>query len=448
MPDITATTATPPVTATPAVTATPQVTATPLLTATPRTTATTPTTPTTAVAETPGTSHATATPPATAVAGTPVFVIGGGPGGLAVAAALRERGLRSVVVEKSGGVGGAWRGHYDRLRLHTTRKLSALPGLAIPRAYGRWVKRDDMVRYLEDYAEHHRLEIVTGVEVTRIERRSVEDGARTRWLLRATGGRELAADAVIVATGFNHTPYVPDWPGRDGFRGELLHAAHYRNAEPYRDRDVLVVGTGNTGADIAVDLAKGGASRVRLAVRTAPHIVRRSTVGWPVQRSGILMRRMPRWAVDRAARMAGPDLAAYGMPRPETGLSSRVREGATPVLDAGLAKAVRKRKVQPVAAVGSFDHEKVVLTDGTVLTPDVVVAATGYRRGLEDLVGHLDVLDERGRPRVNGRRSVTPGLHFTGYTTPISGMLRELALDARRIAHALDREDRRRRRGR
>ncbi|MEV6313692.1 NAD(P)/FAD-dependent oxidoreductase [Streptomyces sp. NPDC051776] len=390
----------------------------------------------------------TATPPTTAASDTPVHVIGGGPGGLAVAAALRERGLRSVVLEKSGAVGASWRGHYDRLELHTTRNLSALPGLSIPRAYGRWIGRDDMVRYLEDYAEHHRLEIATGVEVTRIERPTGEAGAGRRWLLRATGGRELSADAVVVATGLNHTPYVPDWPGRDIFRGELLHAAHYRNAEQYRGRDVLVVGSGNSGADIAVDLAGSGASRVWLAVRTAPYIMRRTTLGWPAQRAGILMRRLPRSAVDRAARLTGPDLGAYGMPRPDAGLSSRVVEGATPVLDTGLTKAIRRRKVQPVAAVASFDHEKVILTDGTVLTPDVVVAATGYRRSLEELVGHLDVLDERGRPRAHGRRPAMPGLHFTGHTNPISGVLRELALDAQRIANALDREDRRRRRGR
>ncbi|MFE3792711.1 NAD(P)-binding domain-containing protein, partial [Streptomyces goshikiensis] len=100
----------------------------------------------------------------------PVYVIGAGPGGLAVAAALRARGVRAVVVEKSDGVGASWRGHYARLHLHTTRHLSALPGLAMPRRFGRWVSRDDVVRYLEKYAEFHELELVTGVEVTRIER--------------------------------------------------------------------------------------------------------------------------------------------------------------------------------------------------------------------------------------------------------------------------------------
>ncbi|MER5973621.1 NAD(P)-binding domain-containing protein [Streptomyces sp. NPDC002055] len=472
----------------------------------------------------------------------PVYVIGGGPGGLATAAALGEQGIRAVVLERSHGVGGAWRGHYDRLELHTTRRLSALPGFPIPRSYGRWLGRDDMVRYLEQYAEHHRLEIVTGVEVSSIERRgsaahaaqearsapesgstpgagagagtheasgsdsasgpdapstsdsasgpgvlstldpasspdsaSMADSSQSGpgsssgpdsgsgnsrlgpepdtdagpgWLLRATGGRELTTDAVVVATGFNHTPYVPDWPGRDAFGGEVTHASRYRNAAPYRGLDVLVIGSGNTGAEIAVDLAEGGASRVRLAVRTPPHIVRRSTLGWPAQRTGILVRRWPRPVVDGAARavarLCGPDLTRHGLPRPDTGLSTRARDGAIPVQDVGLVRAVRSGRVEPVAAVHSFEHDRVILADGTTLAPDVVIAATGYRRGLEELVGHLDVLDQRGRPRTHGRRPAAPGLYFTGYTNPISGMLRELSIDAGRIAHAVRREEARR----
>ncbi|MFL0025328.1 flavin-containing monooxygenase [Streptomyces sp. NBUL23] len=375
----------------------------------------------------------------------PVYVIGGGPGGLAAAAALRTRGVRAVVLEKSGRVGASWRGHYDRLHLHTTRRWSALPGLRMPRGFGRWVGRDDVVRYLEKYTEHHGLEVVTGVEVTRVDR--APDGSGD-WQLTATGGRVLRGRAVVVATGFNHTPRIPDWPGRDTFTGELLHAAAYRNPAPYAGKDVLVVGIGNTGAEIAADLAEGGASRVRIAVRTVPHIVRRSTAGWPAQATGILVRRLPVRLVDRAgavmSRIAVPDLAAQGLPRPDTGLYSRVRQGAIPVQDVGLIDAVRSGAVTPVPTVASFDKDTVVLADGTRLTPDAVIAATGYDRALEPLLGHLDVLDGRGRPVAHGGRSpkVAPGLHFTGFTNPISGMLREMALDAEKIAKRVARASR------
>ncbi|GGR07464.1 monooxygenase [Streptomyces aurantiogriseus] len=372
----------------------------------------------------------------------PVYVIGGGPGGLATAYALRAQGIRAVVVERSDGVGASWRRHYDRLHLHTTRRLSALPGLAMPRRFGRWVARDDMVRYLEKYAEHHELELVTGVEVSRVERTA--DG--TGWLLHASGGRELTGSAVVVATGYNHTPYLPDWPGREAYTGELTHASAYRDGTPYAGRDVLVVGVGNTGAEIAVDLVESGAARVRLAVRTVPHIVRRSTAGWAAQYSGILVRRLPVGLVDRLCRVMAkvsvPDLSARGLPRPDTGLYTRARQGAIPVQDVGLIDAVRRGKVEIVAAVEGFEDGKVVLADGTRLETDAVVAATGYVRALEGLVGHLDVLDERGRPVAHGARSPkdAPGLYFTGFTTPISGTLRELALDAERIAKAVRRQ--------
>ncbi|MFC7306274.1 flavin-containing monooxygenase [Streptomyces monticola] len=369
----------------------------------------------------------------------PVYVIGGGPGGLAAAAALRARGVRAVVLEKAESVGASWHHHYDRLRLHTTRRLSALPGLAMPRSFGRWVSRDNVVRYLEKYADHHELEIVTGVEVTRVDRAPDGHG----WLLHASGGRELTGSAVVIATGYNHTPHLPDWPGRGRFSGKLLHASEYRDAAPFAGRDVLVVGVGNTGAEIAVDLVEGGASQVRIAVRTPPHLVRRSTAGWPAQLSGILCRRLPVALVDRLsrplARISVPDLSEHGLPRPETGLYSRVKEGAIPVQDVGLIDAVQKGRVTPVAAVESFEGDKVTLADGTLISPEVVIAATGYARGLEGLLGHLDVLDDRGHPSARGARTPAnaPGLFFTGFTNPISGMLREMRIDAERIARVL-----------
>ncbi|MEV6192630.1 NAD(P)/FAD-dependent oxidoreductase [Streptomyces sp. NPDC051920] len=371
----------------------------------------------------------------------PVYVIGGGPGGLAAAYALRARGVRAVVLERSDQVGASWRGHYDRLHLHTTRRLSALPGLSMPRSFGRWVSRDNVVRYLEKYAEHHGLEIVTGVEVSRIEPAPGGDG----WLLHATGGRELTGSAVVVATGHNHTPRVPDWPGRDTYTGTLLHAGEYRNPAPYAGRDVLVVGIGNTGAEIAVDLVEGGARRVRLSVRTVPHIVRRSTAGWAAQFTGIAVRRLPVRLVDALAgpmaKLSVPDLASRGLPRPDTGLYSRVNAGSIPVQDVGIIDAVRKGKVEIVAAVEGFEDGKAVLADGGRVDPDVVIAATGYSRALEGMVGHLDVLDGRGRPVVHGGHAPrnAPGLYFTGFTNPISGMFRELALDAEKIAKAISR---------
>lgn len=176
-----------------------------------------------------------------------------------------------------------------------------------------------------------------------------------RWLVHLDDGPPLAAEHVIVATGYNHTPVTPDWPGLAGFTGDLVLARDYRNGRPYAGRDVLVVGTGNTGTEIATDLAEHGATRVWLAVRTPPHIIRRDMLGWPAQGTGILVRRLPPRLVDRVAHglaaVQEPDLSAYGMPRADPGLYSRVLVGRVPVQDVGIVDAIRTRRVEPVAAV-------------------------------------------------------------------------------------------------
>ncbi len=330
-----------------------------------------------------------------------VVIVGGGSAGLATAALLRRRGIEPLVLEAGPEPGAAWRERYDRLRLHTPRLLSGLPGRRIPRRYGRWVRRDDLLAYLRDYAEGERLELRTGVRVERLD----PDG--DGWLLATSAGPLRAADAV-VATGYNGVPRIPDWPGREGFGGEVVHSSAYRSPERYRGRDVLVVGAGNSGAEIATDLAEGGASRARLSVRTPPQIVRRATAGIPAQAIGMAIRRLPPdWVdpVSKAMRRAAiPDLAPWGLPRPEQGLRSAfIATGTTPILDVGIVDAIRRGAVEVVAAVEGFEGGEVLLADGSRIAPEAVIAATGFRAGLEPLVGHLGILDA-ARPAGENRR--------------------------------------------
>ncbi|MDQ1620873.1 MAG: hypothetical protein QOE19_3442 [Actinomycetota bacterium] len=366
-----------------------------------------------------------------------VVVLGAGPAGLAVGAMLRERGLDPLVVDRADAVGSTWREQYDRLHLHTARWLSQLPGLRMPRSYGRFVARRDVVEYLEAYAAHHRLRLALSSEVRYVER--VPGG----WRLQTPSG-PLEASYVVIATGYNHTPVLPDWPGVETFTGELVHAAGYRNPAPYRGKSVLVVGAGNTGAEVAVDLVEGGARNVRMAVRTSPNIVRREVMGVPSQAVSVLVRHLPPPVVDRALRVVQratvPDLTDVGLPLPVDGIYTRLlRDNAIPVLDVGLVAAVQRGQVTVVHAVEALDGADVLLADGSRVAPDVVIVAAGYRQGLEPLLGHLGVLGPEGRPRVRGAMTDphAPGMWFTGYTNPISGMLREISLDARRIARAV-----------
>ncbi len=374
-----------------------------------------------------------------------MYVVGGGPAGLAAAAELRRQGMQPVVLERGEQVGTSWRAGYDRLRLHTVRGLSGLPGLGIPRAAGRWPSRDAVIDYLERYRDAHELEVRGGAEVERIAAAEAGDGDGLRWVIHTAAGARLAARSVVVATGHAHTPYVPDWPGREGYAGQLRHAREYRNPAPFAGLDVLVAGVGNSGSEIAVDLAEGGAGRVWIAVRTPPQIVRRDVAGWPAHATGILVSRLPAALVDPVARLQRrltiPDLTPYGIPLPADGLMTRVRRtGEVPLQDVGFIQAVRGGTVTPVAAVTGFDGDKVLLADGSAIAAQAVIAATGYRRGLERMAGHLGVLDQNGLPQVHGGAPAAPGLFFLGYTVSLRGMLRDIAADARRLAPAVARD--------
>jgi putative flavoprotein involved in K+ transport len=359
-----------------------------------------------------------------------VCVVGAGPAGLAAAAMLAKVGARVVVLERTE-VGASWTSRYDCLHLHTVRWLSGLPGYPIPRSSGKWPSRDGVVDYLRAYAARSALDVRASVDVNRIDR---ED---ERWVVRSAGG-DVDADRVVVATGYSNVPFVPDWPG--AFEGEIVHSTAYRNPEPFRGRRVLVVGSGNSGAEIAADVSSGGAAEVLLSVRTPPAIVRRDTAGIPTQLLGIASSHLPVSVADRVAttmrRIAFPDLAALGLPAPERPYSEFLRRRVIPVIDVGIVDAIRSGRVRVVADVERLDGEAVVLVDGSRAAVDVLVAATGFRTGLEPLVGHLGVLDERGVPLVHGAEELAeaPGLHFVGYDVTLGGMLRVIGGQARRLA--------------
>lgn len=368
-----------------------------------------------------------------------VLVIGAGSAGLAAGATLKSKSIEPLLLDASEKVGDSWRRHYDRLHLHTVRWLSGLPGMPIPKSYGKWVPRDDVIRYLEAYRERNGLTIRHGIEVKRIER------SGSGWQAYTDEG-PISAQHVVVATGFNRNPRIPDWPGRDGYSGELIHSTEYRNPEPYLGHNVLVVGPGNSGSEIAVDLVKGGAGDVTISVRTPPNIMRRDIGGFPSQVTGVMMRHLPRRVVDTLARgmrrLAFGDLAPYGLPVPDRGVYTRLTEdNVVPILDIGLVGLIKKGKVTVAAAVTGFEGDEVVLADGKRLRPDAVIAATGFDRGLEEIVGHLDVLGKHGRPVVRGpvTHPNAPNMYFIGFANPISGALREAKIEARRIARAIKR---------
>lgn len=369
----------------------------------------------------------------------PVVIAGGGAAGLVTAAELDRRGIGSAVLERGPDVGTSWASRYDSLRLNTPRLSSTLSRYRMPRRYGRWPKRDDVVEYLRDYARALHLDIRTETELQRVE----PNGAG--WRVETSDG-ELEARSVVIATGHDRRPVIPEWPGREGFSGELIHAADYREPSPFRDRDVLVVSAANTGSEIAFEVSQSGAARVRSVMRRPPSVVRRELLGFPVNYGGLPLEPLPDAVGDVVARMTQwvmfGDLTPHGIGPDPVGLQTKVRrEHKSPIIDAGFIEALKAGEIELVAAVTGFDGDSALLADGERIQPEVVIVATGYSADLEPLLGHLDVLDARGYPAVDrgSDNPKAPGLFFIGYWSSMSGQLCHMRKDARRIARAIAR---------
>lgn len=368
-----------------------------------------------------------------------VIVVGAGPAGIASALALKDAGLTALVLDQAGRVASSWRSRYDGLRLNTWRRFSHLPGRHFPRGTPTFPSRDQVIEHVERHAGEDGIELRLGCRVERIERGGGE------WVVRTSEG-EVRAPQVIVALGHEQVPFIPGWPGRDAFEGALLHSSQYRNAEPFKGQSVLMVGPGSSGMEIAYELAEGGAAKVWLAVRTPPNILLRQGPGpVPGDLIGTWLWHLPIRLADRIARFARRmdlgDMTEYGLPAPEREVFADLRmRGKVPaIVDAEVIEAIKDGRIEVVAAVESLDSSGVELSDGTRVEPESMICATGYRRELEPLLGHLGVLGERGMPTAIGPRPAAEGLRFIGYLQRPGG-LGYMGKEARRAARAIQRE--------
>jgi cation diffusion facilitator CzcD-associated flavoprotein CzcO len=368
-----------------------------------------------------------------------VVVVGAGAAGLSAALALNDVGVRPLVLERGDGVATSWRGRYDRLRLNSARWFSHLPDRPFPNGTPTFPTRDQLIDHLERHSREPGMEIRFGAEVERIE---AHEGG---WLVRLEHGF-VRAPQLIIATGYDRVPRIPQWPGRDRFAGRLMHSAEYRNAEAFRDRKVLVVGPGSSGMEIAYELAEHGAAKVWLSARTPPNIfLREGPGGLPGDVIAQLMLHVPVRLADAVGRfgrrMDIGDLTEYGLPVPDEGVFARLRRlGVAPaIVDREVIDAIKERRFTVVGGVEWIDAEGINLAGGGRIEPDAVISATGYGRGLEPLVGHLGVLGDDGLPRALGERAAAPGLRFIGYV-PRPGMLGYAAKQAKRAARAIVRE--------
>lgn len=360
-----------------------------------------------------------------------VVIIGGGASGLTCAAMLHRHGIDSVILERSDSVASSWRTRPDNLRLTGGRRASTLPLSRFPHTKGTFPTRLELIDYLEQYAAAQKLNIRTGVTVRRID---PEDG---KWRINTDTG-PLAARHVIVATGLFAVPHVPDWPGGRLAAPRLIHSSSYRNPTPFIGQDVLIVGAGTTAMEIAGELDAAGARSIRMAVRTPPNIVPRIIGALPGVK---LMLRLPARIGDAQMRMIRRisigDLTEFGLPVPPDGPFRLLKQRHTDpgIIDPATLHGIRSRRIVIVPTIERLDDGGAFLVDGSCIEVDHIIAATGFRPGLESLVGHLGVLNERGDPSADAHRKY-PGLYFSGFES-VPGQLAFCGSSARRITKSI-----------
>jgi cation diffusion facilitator CzcD-associated flavoprotein CzcO len=359
-----------------------------------------------------------------------IVIVGAGPSGLAAAGALKRRGHAPVVLEQDERIGGRWAGRYERLHLHTVRRFSGLPHRGMPKDYPRYVHKDLFARYLQDYAEQLGLDVRLGLCVRRIHREG------DAWLVETDNGAWRARVA-IVATGTYNQCVLPSWPGMDSFRGRIVHSGEYRSGREFAGKRALVIGIGNSGAEIAADLSEQGAQFVAIAVRTPPPIMPRDLFGFlPVQLLGLAFTPVPApRLIDRAGavvrRIGIGDLRKYGLGKAEWGPFTSRRP---PVIDVGFLRELKAGRIHVRPSVDRFTPSGVVFADGKEEEFDVVVAATGFESGLREFLDVPDAVGEHGQPR----NASAPGLYFIGFDETTRGVLFETNRMARRLARSVD----------
>ena len=364
------------------------------------------------------------------------IVIGAGPAGLAVGACLKRAEIPCIILEKGDKVGSSWRHHYDRLHLHTDKKNSELPYLSFPKEYPKYPSRPQVISYLEFYSQEFQLDIRFRQQVISVRYDDDQWEVETHETLYKSSN-------LVIATGYNREPVLPTWPGQDQFSGIIMHSCQYKNGELFRGKKVLVVGLGNSGGEIAIDLWEHGA-QVGLAVRGPVNVIPRELFGIPILRIGVLESKLPAKVADSLnalfLRAVIGDLTKYGLRKLRYGPVSQMRRDARiPLIDVGTLKLIKSHQVTVYQGIKEFTESGVVFTDGKQDQFNAIILATGYRPRVNTFLTGIAAAtcDGKGTPLSSGRETRMPGLYFCGYYVSPTGMLRQIGIEAKNISAAI-----------
>ncbi|KAJ3701083.1 hypothetical protein LUZ61_004788 [Rhynchospora tenuis] len=362
-------------------------------------------------------------------------IIGAGPSGLAVAACLKEKGIPSLILERSHCIASLWQlKTYDRLHLHLPKKFCELPLMPYPPGFPTYPTKQQFIAYLEAYAKQYDIKPVFNQTVVSAE---YEDG---RWRVRTEEGKAYLCRWLVVATGENAEAVIPDIEGLKRYKGKVVHTSAYRSGDMYRGKKVLVVGCGNSGMEVCLDLCNHGAMP-SIVVREAVHILPREMFGSSTFGLSVwLLKYLPIQTVDRflliISRFMLGDTSRFGLERPHLGpMELKSVSGKTPVLDVGTLEKIKSGDIKVFPAIKHFTKHAAEFIDGRMEEFDAVVLATGYRSNVPLWLKDTEFFSEKDgyprRPFPNGWKG-KQGLYSVGFTK--RGLL-GASMDATRIAH-------------
>ncbi|XP_057483122.1 probable indole-3-pyruvate monooxygenase YUCCA8 [Actinidia eriantha] len=369
-------------------------------------------------------------------------IVGAGPSGLAVGSCLREQGVPFVVLEKADCIASLWQKRtYDRLKLHLPKQFCQLPNMPFPDHFPEYPSKKQFIDYLESYAKHFDIT----PQFNECVQSAKYDEACRLWRVKTvlTGGSaraevEYICQWLVVATGENAERVVPKIEGLKEFSGEVLHACDYKSGEKFTGKRVLVVGCGNSGMEVSLDLCNHNA-KPSMVVRSSVHVLPREIFGKSTFEFAVMMMKwLPVWIVDKILLILTwfimGNIEKYGLKRPSIGpLELKNTQGKTPVLDVGTLQKIRSRDIKVVPGIKRFSKGTVELVNGKNLEIDTVVLATGYCSNVPYWLQETEFFSKNGFPNApfpNGWKGKA-GLYAVGFTRRgLSGA----ASDAARIA--------------